>query len=547
MDNGHDFNFISAAWLPVIRASGRGDRVRPDELTDLIGDDPIVDLDFPRPDFHCATLEFLIGLLTVACPPGNDWDARWKAPSSHTELEASFAPFKSVFAFDGGGARAYQDQEDFTTEPIAVEALLIEAPGVATVKKNAALLIKSGRIEVLSRSAAAIALLTLQTMAPAGGAGHRTSLRGGGPLTTLVLPRSPATLWHRLWANVPNGDERPAPVDFPRIFPWLAPTRLSGAAGRTTTPEDVDWRQAFFGMPRRIRLNFEPNVDRLTCDLTGEIDDVIVRSYRTRPHGTNYEAWGGRHPLTPHYRAKANDPLLYPVHGQDGRIGYRQWVAMLYGDKEGQREPAKCVSLFVSVRKDDLPRGERSFRLMASGYAMDNMKALAFLEAETPEILVPEVHPDVVAAKARDLVAAASVVAGALGQAVKMALYGQGAEVGANTTSLTTVRDRFWADTNDSFFHTLNDLSMRSLEQFSGEGAKRVGQTWRAVLERAALAIFDDMVPVQDALSHEIKRVVESRRFLVRMLLGYDKRGVEFFKDLQLPLPEIKTRKGKAA
>jgi CRISPR system Cascade subunit CasA len=123
-------------------------------------------------------------------------------------------------------------------------------------------------------------------------------------------------------------------------------------------------------MPRRIRLNFEPNVERLPCDLTGEIDDVIVSTYRTRPHGTNYDAWGGRHPLTPHYR-KANDPVLYPVHGQDGRIGYRQWIAMLYGDSEGRREPATSVSLFVSTRKDDLPSGERSFRLMASGYAMD--------------------------------------------------------------------------------------------------------------------------------------------------------------------------------
>ena len=547
MDNGHAFNLLTEAWLPVIRASGRGSAVRPDQLTDRIADDPILDLDFPRPDFRCATLEYLIGLLTVACPPRNNWDAWWKAPPSRAELEAAVAPFKPVFSFDGDGARAYQDHDDITTEPTAIEALLIEAPGAAAVKKNTAFLVKAGRIEVLSRSAAANALLTLQTMAPAGGAGHRTSLRGGGPLTTLVLPKVPATLWHRLWANVPMADEPATPAEFSRIFPWLAPTRLSHAGGQTTTPEDVDWRQAFFGMPRRIRLDFEPNIDQLPCDLTGVIDDVIVRTYRTRPHGTNYEAWGGRHPLTPHYRAKAGDPALYPVHGQDGRIGYRQWVAMLYGDKAGQREPAKCVSLFVSERKDDLPRGERFFRLMASGYAMDNMKALAFVEAETPEITVPEVGADIVATKARDLVAAANVAAVTLGQAVKMALYGDGADIGADTTPLTTTRDRFWTDTNDRFFSTLNDLSTQPVKQLTGEGAMHLAQTWRAVLERAALAIFDDIAPVQDTLSHDIKRVVEGRRFLVRTLLGYGKRGVEFFKDLQLPVPEMKTKRGKAA
>jgi CRISPR system Cascade subunit CasA len=547
MRNEQTFNLISAPWVPVIRASGQRDHIRPADLTDGIDSDPIVDVDWARGDFRCATLEFLIGLLTVACPPADDWGLRWTNPPSTADLEAAVAPFAIGFTFDGEGARAYQDSQDFTAEPTPVEALLIEAPGAATVKKNAALLVKSGRIAVMSRSAAAIALLTLQTMAPAGGAGHRTSVRGGGPLTTLVLPTRPATLWHRLWANVPPGDPPANPTEFSRIFPWLAPTRLSNKDGRTTTPEDVDWRQAFFGMPRRIRLDFETNVGRSACDLTGEIDDVIVRSYRTRPHGMNYDAWGGVHPLTPHYRSKASDPIRYPVHGQDGRFGYRQWVAMLYGAKDGLREPALCVSQFVTHRKDDLPRGDRSFRLMAAGYDMDNMKARAFIEAETPDIIVPEGDSTAVAEKARDFVAAANDVAGALGQAVKIALFGDGTDVGRNTTPLTSARDRFWTDTNDQFFVTLNNFSRLPAEELSGEAAMPMARTWRAVMERAALAIFDDIAPVQDALSPDVKRVVEARRFLVCMLLGFGASGMKLFGNLQLPTPETKAKGGKAA
>jgi len=519
MRNGHTFNLISTPWLSVIRASGQRDHIRPADLTVGIDSDPILDVDFPRADFRGAALEFLIGLLTVACPPIDDWEPRWTSPPSTADLKAAFAPFVVGFTLDGEGARAYQDLEDLAIEPTPVEALLIDAPGAATVKKNAAFLVKSGRVEVMSRSAAAIALLTLQTMAPAGGAGHRTSLRGGGPLTTLVVPTRPATLWHRLWANVPPGDAPPKPTEFSRIFPWLAPTRLSSKDGRTTTPENVDWRQAFFGMPRRIRLDFEPNVGRSACDLTGEIDDVIVRTYRTRPHGMNYDAWGGRHPLTPHYR-KAGDPIRYPVHGQDGRFGYRQWVAMLYGAKDGLREPALCVSQFVTHRKDDLPRGDRSFRLMAAGYDMDNMKARAFIEAETPDIIAPDGDSEAVAEKARNFVAAANEVAGALGQAVKIALYGDGTDVGRNTTPLTTARDRFWTDTNDRFFATLNDFSKLPAEELTGDAAVPMARTWRAVMKRTALAIFDDMAPVRDALSPDVKRVVEGRRLLVRMLLG---------------------------
>ncbi|WP_239500552.1 type I-E CRISPR-associated protein Cse1/CasA, partial [Streptococcus pneumoniae] len=65
----------------------------------------------------------------------------------------------------------------------------------------------------------------LQTYAPSGGAGHRTSLRGGGPLTTLLAParkgRAVATLWDRVWTNVPDADPDAGAADPARIFPWL--------------------------------------------------------------------------------------------------------------------------------------------------------------------------------------------------------------------------------------------------------------------------------------------------------------------------------------
>lgn len=65
-DNPHTFNLISTPWIPVIRISGRCDCTRPAELTDGIDGDPIIDLDWPRGDFRCATLEFQIGLLGAA-------------------------------------------------------------------------------------------------------------------------------------------------------------------------------------------------------------------------------------------------------------------------------------------------------------------------------------------------------------------------------------------------------------------------------------------------------------------------------------------------
>jgi CRISPR system Cascade subunit CasA len=96
LQSGHTFNLISASWLPVIRASGRRERIQPAGLTDDIDADPVRDLDFPRADFRCAVLEFLIGLLTVAYPPSDDWLVQWKSPPTRATFEAAFAPFAAV-------------------------------------------------------------------------------------------------------------------------------------------------------------------------------------------------------------------------------------------------------------------------------------------------------------------------------------------------------------------------------------------------------------------------------------------------------------------
>src|SRR5262249_50647599 len=193
------------------------------------------------------------------------------------------------------------------------------------------------------------------------------------------------------------------------------------------------------------------------------------------------------------------------------------------GDKEGLGEPATCVSFFIHERRDELSPSERSFRLSAAGYATDNMKALAFVEAETPDLTIAEAEEQV-AQKAKDFVAAANTVANALSHSIKIALYGDNADIRSEATSLITARDLFWSDTNDAFFSTLNALSSFPAKAFAGEEATSSSRNWRTVLERSALTIFDELAPMHGALP-EVQRVVEGRRFLVRTLLGYGTRG----------------------
>ena len=203
-------NLLNDVWLPARRENGTRATIRPAEITADLAANPIVALEWPRADFRLAALEFLIGLLATACPPADEesWSEGWHNPPSTGAPVGLLCTVRSRLRTRRRRARAScRTSKTSSGEPDIPETLLIEAPGEATRRKNTALLVKPGRVHRLSRAAAAMALYTLQSYAPAGGRGNLTSLRGGGPLTTLALPGGDRpTLWHILWANVPAGE-----------------------------------------------------------------------------------------------------------------------------------------------------------------------------------------------------------------------------------------------------------------------------------------------------------------------------------------------------
>lgn len=554
-------NLVRDQWLPIRRASGRAEAISPAEITSGIEKDPVVAIASPRPDFDRALIEFLIGLLAVARPPIDtaDWADLYHQPPSPDDLSAASAPYAGAFSLDGDGPRFMQDMEDFEGDEVPVSQLLIDMPGGNTLRNNADHFVKRGQVEVLSRSAAAMVLFTLQTYAPSGGAGHRTSLRGGGPLTTLVAPGTaggkPTPLWQTIWSNVPDRDQPgSASMD---IFPWLGPTRISAGKGKVTTPQMVDPLQAFWGMPRRIRLNFTHNADKRPCDLTGLVDDTIVAFYRTRPWGTNYEGWV--HPLSPYYRQKPADPQLFPVHGQPGGIGWRDYLGLVASNGAGDsatRLPAACVRLFREKRGRRIDGGGAN-RLLAFGYDMDNMKARGWTEAEMPLWIAPnEALQDTLDRFARTLVAAADIVRGALKRTIRSALLG-----GDDRGDWSRIDERFWSETEADFYQALGGSSL--VDAAVGGGAPRIRiDGFFGRLKTVAFRIFDEEVSTDTLAEADLRSVtdasgvvrivnpvVEARRSLRAVLSGYRKEGQTLFGILGLDPPEAVTagrkRKGK--
>jgi hypothetical protein len=238
------YNLLHEQWIPVKRKTGeKPEYISPSQVTDGLATNPIIALAAPRPDFNGALIQFLIGLVQTACPPMDvsEWQKKFRSPPSSEELKAAFERYADAFNLDGDGPRFMQDLDLIATvgEQNKIDHLLMEMPGDHTLDKNTDHFLKRDTVRIVCLSCCAMALFTLQTNAPIGGRGHRTSVRGGGPLTTLIMGR---TLWETIWINVIIHDSfshfgNVKKTDGSDMFPWLGHTRTSGK-NETTTPQN---------------------------------------------------------------------------------------------------------------------------------------------------------------------------------------------------------------------------------------------------------------------------------------------------------------------
>ncbi|EIC19435.1 type I-E CRISPR-associated protein Cse1/CasA [Thiorhodovibrio frisius] len=532
-------NLALDEWIPARRAANNVcTELAPWQITMDIDDDPFVTLDAPRADFNAALMQFLIGLLQTTFAPrdADQWFERMELPPTPEELQAAFRPFAHAFELGGQDARFMQDQDALADrEPLPISALLIDMAGSETH------FVKGLAHQGFSPAMAAMALYTLQTNAPSGGVGHRTSVRGGGPLTTLVLAtrdnddRQP-TLWQTLWLNVLDEETlgySATPADAERIFPWLVATRTSEKGGRDTSPEKAHPLQVFWGMPRRIRLDLEnigESSAECVCALSGQPSANIVSAYRTKNYGTNYiGAW--QHPLSPYsYDGKE----LLCMHPR-GSINYRHWLGLVQSSKDSKTErlPALVVQRFT----DGAYRLEREgwrFRLWACGYDMDNMKPRCWFESTLPLFPIQDRNTrEMVESAAERMIEAAGHFLGNLRGAIKDAWFAAN-DPRRKSARLDHVSDAFWQETESAFYDGLGavagaaDTQAKRFEQF---------QNWHRYLQVYTQNAFDlwvDYNQITDQ-SHP-RRIAEARRNLRRF--NYKKK----IKDLL----EISDKRGSA-
>lgn len=505
-------NLLFDPWIPVRLHNGEQHTICCNQLTDP----NIADFAFPRADFQGAAYQFAIGVLQTLFAPQNEeqWLLGYQQAPDLQLLTSALEKGRHAFELTSDSTKAARFMQDYDpleqAEAGSIAGLLIEAPGGNTVKQNTDHFIKRGLCNHVSLPMAAIALFTLQTNAPAGGQGHRTGLRGGGPLTTLVLPHDAgAPLWKKLWLNVLSREK--FPCDEPdlhssAVFPWLGPTKESKQKGTEVFAKDVHPLHMYWAMPRRIRLEVQQG--SAVCDLDGTECQQFVSSYRTQNYGYNYSgSWW--HPLT-HYRTnpKKPDEDNLSTKGQPGGVSYKYWQALTLLDDDEGSIPAKVVTAY-STDRDTLLGGRSGEyqRLWAFGYDMDNMKARGWYSTELPLFNLNTRQREKLLKHVKSVQLLASEAVWQCRTQIKSAWFSHPGDVKGDTSFIDL---QFWQRTEQAFYHTI--AAMLADDNCSEPLTPEAALSWLLALKRTAIDLFDELVLSGNDSHKHMARFIQSRR-----------------------------------
>lgn len=542
-------NLLAEKWLPIRRTNGSLDWIAPHQITEP----DIVSLAANRPDFNGALIQFLIGLLqtTTIIDDEIDWADSFDEPPSAAILQAWFAPVTNAFVLDGEGARFMQDfsLEVPKKDLSSIDSLLIDAAGESTKLKNTDHFVKRNTVNALCPCCVATALFTLHLNAPAGGAGNRTGLRGGGPLTTLVIATPSRGLWHDVWLNVvpksaffrlqKQGDIQKIAPYF--TFPWLADIGCIQTLGGETQPSQVHPHHVFWAMPRRIRLDFS-EVKTGQCDICKRPSNQLVSHYITKPQGLNYNGWC--HPLSPYYKNK-EDKL--PVHPQPSGFSYKNWLAWVLGSINAQKQvyPANIIHYALAEKDRQKDQQSTQLRMWVFGYDMDKMKPRCWYETTFPLYELGTIDKRTqkdIAEIVLQRIEAAEQTTFYIRQAIKYAWFGDGDMRG----DLSFADKAFWDSTEAEFYGQLRDLLAHAQSTGIDMGDEAfiigIGTKWHNALVKQALDMFDKDIVGAGAIDQQNpQRIAKAYNGLRMNLYGKALKSI-----LRLPVADKKDKPEKS-
>lgn len=544
------FNLINDPWIPVRRKDGTKEIIRPADIVRGM-DNPIVAFDAPRADFNGALIQFMIGLSQTCLAPvfarsdEDDWYKIFNIAPSVEQLQHGFDKVAHCFNFDGEYPRFMQDESASTKIASTVFSLFIEAPGENTIKENKDHFVKRENVKGMSKEMAALALLTLQINAPSGGQGHRTSLRGGGPLTTIVIGD---TLWETIWLNtlphqVFNSKYLRNSICISEAdkFPWMGQTKIStrneNGIEVQTTPNDVNPLVMYWGTPRRIHFLTE-NYQEGICSISQKETSCLITNYSTVNYGNNYkDKW--KHPLSPYNGEEGTEQTS--EHGQPGGVRYKHWLGFIQKkqktDKKGitiiEKSPAHIVSYFLGERShtiEDARKRSRHvkydnnkipFRVLAFGYDMDNMTARCWYEGIIPVIIIKKEVLEKFETRVEQCVKVAMDVSDYVRSVCRQVLRKRSGDVAVDSSLITALESNFWSMSERDFYETIKKMKqVLEKDELQQSEENQVKEEWLSQLKNCARDVFGIVAKTFPIENSDIKRISVAENQLEKLING---------------------------
>ena len=537
-------NLITDRWLPVIRQNGQTDTIAAWQIAET--DNPVVEINAPRPDFQGALYQLLIGSLQTCFAPEDEyqWQDYWQTMPEPGVLQASFEKVKDAFELDNLGGAAFMQEnpktdnhnEDFAkAEWLPIEDLIGGALSDNTRKYNKDLFVKSKQIQLISPHWAALALFNMQITGVLAWGQHRLGLRGNAPLTTLIMPDSnqQSLLWQKLWLNIiynedidlmPGDTKKKALCD---IFPWCTKTRTSHL-DKPTSPSDTHPLQHYWPMPRRIILKIE-EIDSV-CDLTGVVISKGVRHYQRVTKGVYY-ANGWVHPLTPYHRA-AKDQFPKPVEGKLAGEGFRQWVSLNY-DEYVDAENKKMRwgrALAVKHFYEEKPSINLTTQLWCFGYDATNANVKCWYESTMPTFNLSPENIDALKSHVSEALQMAYQLLDELRFSLIRAWFrpqtdGNGKQSWNHIKSsinkaghlsvYKNIDNDYWSQLEPAFSRIIAEII--DYEQTTGQPLHIHGK-WLKAIQSHCLKYFDQNALNEAIEEMDMKRVIEAKNYLLGVL-----------------------------
>ncbi|MCF7859874.1 MAG: type I-E CRISPR-associated protein Cse1/CasA [Candidatus Cloacimonetes bacterium] len=506
-------NLLKDVWLPVIREDGRHEIIAITQITENHDENPIVELDSPRSDFRNGLYQLLIGIVQVAALPEDEdeWVDLFYKPYNEETFKEKLLYYEDCFEIDSEGPAFMQDYDLLEEQTVEnLRNLFVSQASEPNVYFNKAI------PKQIDPYWAAAALYCLNTFGPAGGRGHRTGIRGGGPVTTILIPgdtkKRSTSLWEKIWFNVFSGEQLKdftgdsSKIQKSDIFPWMKPTVISGSKGKCVYPQDCNPLVMYFAMPRRIRFVFEYREG--ICDLTGKSTKALVTGYRTYHSGNDYQGhW--IHPLNAYrYQTDRNAPPI-SIKGSPGGFSYRDWM-LLSLDYKGKDAitpfNVAYVQKFFNARKAII--GERNSIAWNAGYDLSNIKARAWYEAKMPVFPLDSNQSLFVKSFAENAIEAAGKCISHLQSAVKTAWYKNPKEIKGD---FSFISNDFYSRTEKDFYNLLDTLVKNTEED---EIRSQCAKEWEKVLNKKTFEIFNFRALAEQEDGLDMKRVIAGRGIL---------------------------------